>query len=108
MNKYDNEKVIELEGKRVFIKRAPATVAFDVALKYAKAFQDFDTDKMQESLYILLRYVDIDLGDGRRAPLDDRGFIDQHFQDPKSLMVLQTEVVKVNVGFLAKDAPSNS
>lgn len=108
MEKFDSEKVVELEGKRVFIRRAPATVAFDVALKYSKAFQDFDTDKMQECLYILLRYADIDLGDNRRAPLDDKNFINQHFQDPKSLMTLQTEVVKVNVGFLAKDAPSNS
>lgn len=108
MDKFESEKIITVENKKVIIKRAPATVAFDVALRYAKYFNEMDVVKMQECLYILLKYVDIDLGDGRRVPLSNQEIINQHFTNPQSLMTLQKEVVDANIGFFKKDAPSRS
>ena len=108
MEKFEKDKIITLEDKKVIITRAPATVAFDAALKYSKYFKDMDVVQMQECLYVLLRYVYVELGDGRRVALDNKEIINQHFENPKSLMTLQTEVVGVNLGFLRKDAPSNS
>lgn len=108
MEKYENEKVITLEDKRVILKKAPATVAFDVALRYSTSFQKMDTKEMQDCLYILLRYAEIDLGDGRKVALDNKEIINQHFTSPKSLMTLQSEIVKLNIGFLDNDVASGS
>lgn len=108
MDKFETEKTLTIEDKQVIVKRAPATVAFDVALRYAKYFKDEDVVKMQECLYILLRYVDVVLPDGRRVPLDNAEIINQHFMNPQSLMTLQTAVVQANIGFLGNGATSRS
>ena len=104
-------KVVEIEGKRVEIKPAPATVGYDIALRYNEAMGDRknpDSKKLQECLYELLKYAELDLGDGRKVKLDNKTIIDQHFQKPMSLMTLQKETVAVNFGFLADSVPSNS
>ena len=105
-------KVVELEGKRVIINPAPATVGYDVALRYRDAMGDEnhkgDPKELQVCLYELLKYAELDLGDGRKVKLDNKMLIDQHFKHPQSLIALQKATVEVNFGFLAKDAPSDS
>ena len=105
-------KVVEIEGKRVEIKPAPATVGYDVALRYNEAMGDAnhkpDSKVLQECLYELLKYAELDLGDGRKIKLDNKTIIDQHFAKPMSLMQLQKETVAVNFGFLAGGTPSDS
>ena len=95
------EKVlVELEGKKVYISKAPATVAYDVALKYRGAMEKSDYSVLQDCLYELLRYSELDLGDGRTVKLDNKEIINQHFLDVNSLITLQKKVVEVNFGFL--------
>lgn len=97
-------KVVELEGKRVIINPAPATVGYEVALRYNEAMGDGkspDSKKLQECLYELLKYAELDLGDGRKVKLDNQMIINQHFSKPMTLMALQKETVAVNFGFLA-------
>ena len=105
-------KVVEIEGKRVEIKPAPATVGYDVALRYREALGDenhkADSKALQDCLYELLKYAELDLGDGRKVKLDNKTIIDQHFMKPMSLMQLQKETIAVNFGFLADGVPSNS
>ena len=75
-----SEKVIEIESKRLIIRKAPATVAYDVALRYRACLARDDSKAMQEMqdcLYVLLRYVHLDLGDGRTVALDNKEIINQ-------------------------------
>ena len=102
------EKVLELEGKRVFIKPAPATVGYEVALRYRGAIDNNDPKCLQECLYELLKYCELDLGDGRTVKLDNKQIINQHFHNPQTLIKLQEETMAVNYGFLVKDTPSDS
>lgn len=99
------EKVVELEGKRVIVKPAPATVGYDIALRYRDAMGDEqnkgDPEELQKCLYGLLKYAELDLGDGRMVKLDNKMIIDQHFKRPQSLIALQKATVEVNFGFLA-------
>lgn len=105
-------KVVEVEGKRVEIKPAPATIGYDIALRYNEAIGGEgvapDSKKVQECLYELLKYAELDLGDGRKVKLDNRTIIDQHFHSPMSLMTLQKETIAVNFGFFPKNTLSNS
>ena len=106
------EKVVEFEGKRVYIKPAPATVGYSVALRYREAVGDethkSDPKELENCLFELLKYAELDLGDGRRVKLDNRTIIDQHFQHPATLIGLQKETIAINFGFLAEDTHSNS
>lgn len=98
-------KVVELEGKKVYIYPAPATVGYDVALRYREAMGDethpLDPKGVQDCLYELLKYAELDLGDGRKVKLDNKTLIDQHFKNPTSLIKLQKATGEVNFGFLA-------
>lgn len=95
------EKVlVELEGKKIYIGKAPATVAYDVALKYRGAMEKNEYSILQECLYELLRYCELDLGDGRMLKLDSKDIINQHFTNVNSLIELQKKVVEANFGFL--------
>ena len=105
-------KVVEVEGKKVFISPAPATVGYDIALRYREAMGDeshpLNPKGLQECLYELLKYAELDLGDGRKVKLDNKTLIDQHFKDPKSLILLQKATGEVNFGFLADSTPLDS
>lgn len=93
--------LVELEDKKVYLGKAPATTAYDVALKYRSAMEKSDYGILQDCLYELLKYCELDLGDGRVVKLDNRDIINQHFHDVNSLITLQKKVVEVNFGFLA-------
>lgn len=92
--------LVELEGKRITINKAPATVAYDVALKYRGAMEKSEYGVLQDCLYELLRFCELDLGDGRSLKLDSRDIINQHFHDVNTLVELQKKVVEENFGFL--------
>lgn len=92
--------LVELEGKKITISKAPATIAYDVALKYRGAMEKSDYSVLQDCLYELLRYCELDLGDGRMVKLDNKEIINQHFSDVNTLIALQKKVVEENFGFL--------
>ena len=92
--------LVELEGKKITISKAPATVAYDVALKYRGAMEKGDYGILQDCMYELLRFCSMDLGDGRSIKLDNKEIINQHFSDVNTLITLQKKVVEENFGFL--------
>lgn len=92
--------LVELEGKKITINKAPATVAYDVALRYRGAMEKSEYGVLQDCLYELLRFCELDLGDGRSVKLDNREIINQHFHDVNTLIDLQKKVIEANFGFL--------
>lgn len=92
--------LVELEGKKITINKAPATVAYGVALRYRGAMEKSDYSVLQDCLYELLRYCELDLGDGRTVKLDNKEIINQHLHDVNTLIDLQKKVVEENFGFL--------
>lgn len=101
-------KVVEYEGKTIVIKPAPATVAYDVALRYREALEKNDSKALQTCLYDLLEYAELKLEDGRNVTLDDKTLFNQHFASASTLVGLQKDVVAVNFNFLEKGTPSDS
>lgn len=103
-----DEKRITLEGKTVVLHKAPATVAYDVALRYRDCLAKGDYQNTQECMYVLLRYCELELGDGRTIKLNDKEIINQHFHDAKTLVELQKQTAELNFGFFEHAAPSDS
>lgn len=106
-------KTVEIGGKKFIINKAPATIAYEVALRskqiYAKSKdKDEDVEEQMICLNKLLKYVSIDLGDGRKMPLESESIINQHITNVKDLIDLQKEVMAVNFDFFMKENPSDS
>ena len=56
----------------------------------------------------LLKYVLVDLGDGRKMSLDSESVVNQHIENVDDLVKLQAEIMEVNFGFFLKESPSDS
>ena len=103
-------KTVEINGKKFIINQAPATVAYEVALRYREAINN-SKDSVSEQMVCLnklLKYVQVDLGDGRKMALDSDSVVNQHIQNVDDLVSLQKEVMAVNFGFFLNENPSNS
>ena len=104
-----NKKTVEIGGKKFIVSQAPATVAYEVALRFHDLNGQADTAAAQLAcLNRLLKYVEVDLGDGRTMPLDSETVINQHISQVDDLVKLQKEVMAVNFGFFLKENPSGS
>lgn len=97
----DSGKKVVVGGKTFIVKKAPATIAYEVALRYKKV-GDKDKDEVAEQmtcLNALMKYVEVDLGDGRTMALDSESVINQHINNVSDLVELQKEIIEVNFGF---------
>ena len=92
----DEGKEIRVGDKTFIIHRAPATVAYDVAIRHQIATDKQDPDEMVNCLLKLLKYVEVVLVDGRKVTLENQEIINQHLQSPQDLLALQREAVSVN------------
>lgn len=104
MADYIDKKVEIIGDKKFILHKAPATVAYGVAIRYKNAQEAKNTDELQKCLYDLLKYVEIELSDGRTVPLDDPTIINQHITDVKQLIDLQAKVLTINFGFFGNAA----
>lgn len=97
----DAGKKVEVGGKTFYIKKAPATVAYEVALRYKKVGEKGKDEVAEQMtcLNALMKYVEVDLGDGRTMALDSESVINQHVAGVTELVELQRELMEVNFGF---------
>ena len=92
-------------GEATFIvHKAPATVAYDFAIRYKMALEKQDADELAKCNYMLLKYVEVVLDDGRKVPLDNKGIIDQHIMSATALLELQQKAVAANFGSLPPES----
>ena len=111
----DETKEVIINDKRFIIHKAPATVAYETAMKYMQATAEdkdgvvrIDSVKMDECRRALFRYIEVDLGDGRLVKLENDGITNQHVTDVSQLVQLQKEAVAVNFHFSQDENPSLS
>ena len=99
----DDGKEVVLGEETFLIHKAPATVSYDVAMRYNIAQEKQDADALMKCLYMLLKYVEVVLEDGRKVPLDNQEIINQHIKTPADLLELQKETVSVNFTSFARE-----
>ena len=93
---FDEGKKVELGGKTFIVHRAPATVAYNAAIEYNMGQEAKDASAIMKCIYMLLKYVELVLDDGRKITLDSQEIINQHIHDMSALLELQKEVVTAN------------
>lgn len=93
---FDDGEEITIEGKKFIVHKAPATVAYDFAVRYKIALDKKDPDEVMKCTYLLLKYVELVLEDGRKIALDNVGIINQHLTSATDLLQLQQKAVAVN------------
>lgn len=96
-------KVVEINGLKFNIHKAPATIAYNAALEYGLGQDKGDAEVIMHAIYRLLKYVELILPDDRKILLDNQEIINQHIQDMETIFKLQKEVVSVNFTFAPKE-----
>ena len=89
---------IKIDEATFIVHKAPATVAYDFAIKYRLALEKQDAEELTKCNYMLLKYVEVVLDDGRKVALDNKGIIDQHIKSATALLELQQKAVSINFG----------
>lgn len=87
---------IKIGGKTFVVHKAPATAAYDFGLRYKLALEKKDPEALSKCTYLLLKYVEVVLEDGRKIALDNAEIINQHIQSATDLLELQQKAVSVN------------
>ena len=84
-------------GEKTFIvHKAPATAAYDFGLRYKLAMEKKDPEELMKCTYLLLKYVEVVLDDGRKVFLNNPEIINQHTESAEALLLLQQKAVAVN------------
>lgn len=91
----DGEEIV-IGGKTFIVHKAPATEAYNFGIRYKLALEKQDADGLMKCTYLLLKYVEVVLPDGRKIPLDNQEIINQHLEDASALLDLQKKAVSVN------------
>ena len=95
----DSGKEVKIGEKVFVVHKAPATVAYNAAVEYNMAQENKSAEGIMKCLYMLFKYVELVLDDGRKITLDNQEIINQHISDPGALIKIQQEVVTVNFTF---------
>lgn len=90
---------IKIENKTFIVHKAPATAAYDFGIRYKMALEKQDAEGLMKCTYLLLKYVEVVLEDGRKIALDNQEIINQHIESANALLKLQEKAVAVNFNF---------
>lgn len=90
---------IRIEDKTFIVHKAPATVAYDFAIRYKLALEKQNAEELMKCTYLLLKYVEVVLEDGRKIALDNTEIINQHLSSATALLKVQEKAVSVNFIF---------
>lgn len=96
-------KEVEIGGKKFIIHKAPATVAYNAAIEYNMGQEAKDASSIMKCIYMLLKYVELVLEDGRKITLDSQEIINQHITEMADMLELQKEIVAANFTFSTKE-----
>ena len=92
-------KKVKIGDKNFIIHKAPATVAYNAAIEYNMGQEAKDASAIMKCIYMLFKYVELELDDGRKITLDSQEIINQHISDMSDMLELQKEVVAANFTF---------
>lgn len=102
---FDDGKEVILNNKKFIIHKAPATVAYSAAIEYNMAQESKDASGVMKCIFSLLKYVELELEDGRKVTLDNQEIINQHIKELGTMLELQKAVVMANFTSLADVNP---
>ncbi len=99
---------VKINDKTFILHKIPAMQAREIVVRYPQTRQE-QLERFQDYAEILRKlfsYADVDLGDGRTAPLDNDEIINQHIDSVATSVALEQAIIGYNFDFLANGGPS--
>lgn len=99
---------VKIKDKTFILHKIPAMQAREIVVRYPQTRQE-QLERFQDYAEILRKlfsYADVDLGDGRTAPLDNDEIINQHIDSVATSVALEQAIMGYNFDFLANGGPS--
>lgn len=96
-----DEKEIELNGRKFILSKFPATVGREIISKYPISAMPKlgDYAVNEQTMFKLMTYVQVDLGNGNKQALTTRELIDNHTKDWETCVKLEWEMLRYNCSF---------
>lgn len=104
-----NSKGDIIEKKDFYISKFPAILGREIMLRYSVALSNINEDYQQseELLRKMMKYVRVELPDGRRVALDSETLINNHVGSGELLSALEQAILAHNFSFFRDGEPSD-
>lgn len=95
----EEEKVIE--SKDFYISKFPAVLGREIMMRYSVSMAKIDKDyaENEEILRKMMKFVRVELPDGRKIALDSETLINNHVSGGEMLQALENAVLAHNFSF---------
>lgn len=95
----EEEKVIE--SKDFYISKFPAVLGREIMMRYSVSMAKIDKDyaENEEILRKMMKFVRVELPDGRKIALDSETLINNHVSSGEMLQALENAVLAHNFSF---------
>jgi ribosomal protein S19E (S16A) len=103
----EEEKVIE--SKDFYISKFPAVLGREIMMRYSVSMAKIDKDyaENEEILRKMMKFVRVELPDGRKIALDSETLINNHVPSGEMLQALENAVLAHNFSFFRDGNPLN-
>ena len=90
-----------LEKKDFYLSKFPATVGREIMMRYSTTMANLKNDYSSnaEILSKMMKYVRVDLGDGRKIALESDALINNHVSNGEMLSALEEAILAYNFSF---------
>ena len=110
--KIKNEKTKEeevIESKDFYISKFPAVLGREIMMRYSVSMAKIDKDytENEEILRKMMKFVRVELPDGRRIALDSETLINNHVPSGEMLQALENAILEYNFSFFRDGNQSN-
>lgn len=99
------EKVIE--SKDFYISKFPAVLGREIMMRYSVSMAKIDKDyaENEEILRKMMKFVRVEMPDGRKVALDSETLINNHVPSGEMLQALENAVLEYNFSFFRGGNP---
>lgn len=96
-----NSKGEVIEKKDFYLSKFPAVVGRKIMMKYSVSMSNLNEnyDENEEIMKLIMKYVRVELPDGRKVALESQTLIDNHVPDAEMLQALENEMLAYNFSF---------
>lgn len=90
-----------IESKDFYLSKFPATVGREIMMRYSTTMANLKNDYSSnaEILAKMMKYVRVDLGDGRKIALETETLVNNHVSSGEMLSALENAILSYNFSF---------
>lgn len=97
-----------IESKDFYISKFPAVLGREIMMRYATSMADINDNYQtnEEVLRKMMKFVRVEMPDGRRIALDSETLINNHIPSGEMLQAVENAILAYNFSFFRDGEPS--